>query len=125
MGHISGTWELLLCEYWRKGNVHFVGDQHAKLDFYTASSLTPVQSVGRTVTAPWHILLISSQPVYVWLKYHLKFSFKELVGGLSDSEPVMQGSQIGEKMYERQGLISKKTLFWSVSGWSVFIAGPK
>jgi hypothetical protein len=31
---------------------------------------------------------------YVWLKYHLKFSFKELVGGLSDSEPVMQGSQI-------------------------------
>jgi hypothetical protein len=36
--------------------------------------------------------------------FHLKFSFKELVGGLSDSEPVMQGSQIGEKMYERQGI---------------------
>ncbi|CAG2255054.1 KCTD1_15 [Mytilus edulis] len=40
---------------------------------------------------------------YVWLKYHPKFSFKELVGGLSDNEPVMQGSQVGEKMYERPG----------------------
>lgn len=40
---------------------------------------------------------------YVWLKYHPKFSFKELVGGLSDSEPMIQGSQVGEKMYERQG----------------------
>ena len=41
--------------------MHFVLDQHA--DFYSVSSLKQ-QSAGRHVTPLWHIILISSQPVF-------------------------------------------------------------
>nr|XP_022302337.1 uncharacterized protein LOC111110197 [Crassostrea virginica] len=40
---------------------------------------------------------------YVWLKYNSKFSFKELIGGLSENDSVIHGNQIGEGMYERPG----------------------
>lgn len=40
---------------------------------------------------------------YVWLKYNSKFSFKELIGGLSENDSVIHGNQIGERMYERPG----------------------
>jgi hypothetical protein len=43
--------------------VHFVLDQRAELDFYSASSLKQ-QSAGRHVIPLWHIILISSQPVF-------------------------------------------------------------
>jgi hypothetical protein len=42
---------------------HFVLDQHAELDFYSASSLKQ-QSLGRQVAPLGHIFLISSQPVF-------------------------------------------------------------
>ena len=48
---------------WDDDEVHFVLDQHAKLDFYSASSLKQ-QSVGRHVAPLWHIILIPSQPVF-------------------------------------------------------------
>jgi hypothetical protein len=41
---------------------------------------------------------------YVWLKYNSKFSFKELIGGLSENDSVIHGNQIGERMYERPGI---------------------
>jgi hypothetical protein len=41
----------------------FTFDQHAELDFYSASSLKQ-QSAGWYVTPLWHIILIPSQPVF-------------------------------------------------------------
>jgi len=43
--------------------VRFVLDQHADLDFYSASSLKQ-QSSGRHVAPLGHIVLIPSQPVF-------------------------------------------------------------
>jgi len=43
--------------------VRFVLDQHAELDFYSASSLKQ-QSTGRLVAPLGHIILIPSQPVF-------------------------------------------------------------
>ena len=43
---------------------HFVLDQHAELEFNSASSLRQ-QSTGRHVTLLSHIILIPSQPVFV------------------------------------------------------------
>ena len=43
--------------------VRFVLDQHAELDFYSASSLKQ-QFAGRHVTPLGHIMLIPSQPVF-------------------------------------------------------------
>ena len=55
---------------WRKGyiqwddnDIHFVPDQHAEFDFYSASSLKQ-QSVGRHVAPLGYVILISSQPVF-------------------------------------------------------------
>ena len=44
-------------------DVHFVLDQHAELDFYSASSLKQ-QSVGRHVALLGHIILIPRQAVF-------------------------------------------------------------
>ena len=44
--------------------VRFVLDQHAELDFYSASSLKQ-QSAGRHVTPLGHIILIPRQLVFV------------------------------------------------------------
>ena len=45
--------------------VHFVLDQHAQLDFYSAhASSLKQQPTGRHVAPLWHINLISSQPVF-------------------------------------------------------------
>lgn len=41
---------------------------------------------------------------YVWLKFNSKFSFRELVGGIAESDTIVKGNQIGERMYERQGI---------------------
>jgi hypothetical protein len=44
--------------------VHFVLDQHAELEIYSASSLKQ-QSAGRHVAPLRHIIPIPSQPVFV------------------------------------------------------------
>jgi len=43
--------------------VRFVLDQHAQMDFYSASSLKQ-QSVDRHIASLEHIILIQSQPVF-------------------------------------------------------------
>jgi hypothetical protein len=48
---------------WDDDEVCFVLDQHAELDFYSASSLKR-QSEGRHVAPLGHIILIPSQPVF-------------------------------------------------------------
>ena len=48
---------------WDDDEVRFVLDQHAELDFYSASSLKR-QSEGRHVAPLGHIILIPSQPVF-------------------------------------------------------------
>ena len=48
---------------WNDDEVRFVLDQHAELDFYSASSLKQ-QSAGRHVAPLGHIILIPSQPVF-------------------------------------------------------------
>ena len=48
--------------------VHFVLDQHAELDFYSASSLIQ-QSVCRHVSPLRHIILIPNQPVFSLTPY--------------------------------------------------------
>jgi hypothetical protein len=48
---------------WDDDEIRFALDQHAKLDFYSASSLKQ-QSTGRHVTPFGHIILIPSQPVF-------------------------------------------------------------
>jgi len=47
--------------------VRFVLDQHAELDFHSASSLKQ-QSAGRHVPPLGHIILIPSQPVFALFK---------------------------------------------------------
>jgi hypothetical protein len=51
---------------WDDDEVCFVLDQHAKLDFYSASSLRQ-QSAGIHVAPLGHIILIPSQPHQRWL----------------------------------------------------------
>ena len=48
---------------WNDDEVRFVLDQHADLDFYSASSLKQ-QSADRHVAPLGHIILILSQPVF-------------------------------------------------------------
>ena len=48
---------------WNDGDVRFVLDQHAELDFFSASTLKQ-QSAGRHIAPLGHIILIPSQPVY-------------------------------------------------------------
>jgi hypothetical protein len=46
-----------------RGKFRFVLDQHAELDFYSASSLKQ-QSADKHVAPLGHIILIPSQPVF-------------------------------------------------------------
>jgi hypothetical protein len=48
---------------WDDDDVRFVLDQHAELDFNSASSLIQ-QSAGRHVAPLGHIILIPSQPIF-------------------------------------------------------------
>ena len=48
---------------WDDDEVRFVLDQHAEIDFYSASSLKQ-QSTGRHVAPLGHIILILSKPVF-------------------------------------------------------------
>ena len=48
---------------WDDDEVRFILDQHAELDFYSASSLKQ-QSAGRHVAPLAHIILNPSQPVF-------------------------------------------------------------
>jgi len=58
------TWQEQVYCQWDDDEVCFVLDQHAELDFYSASSLKQ-QSAGRHVAALRQIILIPSQPVFV------------------------------------------------------------
>ena len=49
---------------WDDDEVRFELDQHAALDFYSASSLKQ-QSAGRHVGPLWYIIVIPTQPVFV------------------------------------------------------------
>ena len=55
------SWQEQVNFQWDDKEIHFVLDQHAKLDFYSASSLKH-QSAGRHVALLGHIILIPSQP---------------------------------------------------------------
>ena len=57
-----GWWKQVTLQ-WDDDDVRFVLDQHAHLDFYSASSLKQ-QSADRHVAPLGHIILISSQPVF-------------------------------------------------------------
>jgi hypothetical protein len=50
---------------WNDGDVHFVLDQHAELDFNSVSSLKQ-QSASRYVAPIGHVIVIPSQPVFVF-----------------------------------------------------------
>jgi hypothetical protein len=50
---------------WDDDEVRFVLDQHAELDFYSASSLKQ-QSVSRHIAPLGQIILILSQPVFAF-----------------------------------------------------------
>jgi len=49
---------------WDDDEVRFVLDQHAELDFHSASSLKQ-QSADRHVSTLGHIILILSQPLFL------------------------------------------------------------
>jgi hypothetical protein len=57
------SWRKQVNFQWDDDEVRFVLDLHAELDFYSASSLKQ-QSADRHVALLWHIILISSQPVF-------------------------------------------------------------
>ena len=48
---------------WDDDEVRIVLDQHAELDFYSASSLKQ-QSASRNVTPFGHIIMLPSQPIF-------------------------------------------------------------
>jgi hypothetical protein len=56
------SWREQVNFQWDDDDVRFVLDQHAELDFYSASSLKQ-QFAGRYVAPLGHIILIPSQPV--------------------------------------------------------------
>ena len=58
------SWRDQINFHWDVDEVLFVLDQHAELDFYCASSLKQ-QSADRHVAPLKHLILISSQPVFV------------------------------------------------------------
>ena len=58
------SWRKQVNFQWDDDKVSFVLNQHAELEFYSASSLKQ-QSVGRHVASLEHIILIPSQPVFV------------------------------------------------------------
>jgi hypothetical protein len=58
------SWREQVNFQWHDDKVRFVLDQHAELDFYSASPLKQ-QSAGRHVAPLWHIILIPSQPIFV------------------------------------------------------------
>ena len=57
------SWREQVHDQWDDDEVGFVLDQHAELDFYSASPLKQ-QSAGRHITPLGHIILIPSQPVF-------------------------------------------------------------
>ena len=57
------SWREQVNFQWDDDKVRFVLDQHAELDFNSASSLKQ-QSAGRHVAPLGHIILIPSQPVF-------------------------------------------------------------
>ena len=57
------SWREQVNFQWDDDEVSFVLDQHAELDFYSASSLKQ-QSAGRHVALLGHIILIPSWPVF-------------------------------------------------------------
>ena len=57
------SWREQVNFQWDYDEVRFVLDQHAELEFYSASSLKQ-QSVGRHVAPLGHIIPIPSQPVF-------------------------------------------------------------
>jgi hypothetical protein len=57
------SWREQVNFQWDDDEVHLVLDQHAELDFYSASSLKQ-QSADRHVAPLGHIILIPSQPVF-------------------------------------------------------------
>jgi hypothetical protein len=62
------SWREQVNFQWDDDEVRFVLDQHAELDFYSASSLKQ-QSTDRHVAPLWHIILILSQPVFAHTPY--------------------------------------------------------
>jgi hypothetical protein len=56
------SWREQVNFQWDDDDVRFVLDQHAELDFYSASSLKQ-QSTNRHVAPLGHIILIPSQPI--------------------------------------------------------------
>ena len=65
------SWREQVNLQWDDDEVRFVLDQHAELDFCSASSLKQ-QSTGRHVAPLWHIILISTQPVCVLFSLMLR-----------------------------------------------------
>jgi hypothetical protein len=57
------SWREQVNFQWDDDEVRFVLDQHAGLDFYSASSLKQ-QSADRHVTPLGHIILIPGRPVF-------------------------------------------------------------
>ena len=57
------SWHEQVNFQWDDDEVRFVLDQHAELDFNSASSLKQ-QSADRHVAPLWHIILMTSQPVF-------------------------------------------------------------
>jgi hypothetical protein len=57
------SWREQVNFQWDDDEVRFVLDQHAELDFYSASSLKQ-QFADRHVASLGHIILILSQPVF-------------------------------------------------------------
>jgi len=60
------SWREQVNFQWHDDEIRFVLDQHAELDFHSASSLKQ-QSAGRHVAPLGHIILIPSQPVLLFL----------------------------------------------------------
>ena len=57
------SWREQVNFQWDNDEINFVLDQHAELDFTSASSLKQ-QSADRHVAPLGHIILITSQPVF-------------------------------------------------------------
>ena len=57
------SWREQVNFQWDDDEVRFILDQHAELDFYSASSLKQ-QSVGKHVVPLGHIVMIPSRPVF-------------------------------------------------------------
>jgi hypothetical protein len=81
MGHISGTWELHLCEYWRKSMI--IGEKNTDLKRLVKRERN---QVALFLLIYIQQLLCNEEQIYVWIKINIKYWRKSMIIGEKNTD---------------------------------------